>query len=198
MFRLAFGLILAAGTALADCPTPSDLEGGGIWIRDSDGATTHFTRNAAGNIEEWTQYDDQSGLWIEAYRGVYILNEANIENRKIVETARGTSTWSVPLDQLPAPEPGASWQGGISFKNSNGTVAQTMKIKFGPRMELDISGCQIGAVPADYTVLEDGGGYTGRLLVTDLGVSLFVASGLPDGFYTDFYRIVEISREPLR
>lgn len=198
MLKLIAPIVLTAGIANAACPVPGDLAGAGIWVRSNDDSITHMQSTGPDLVGEQTMYGPD-GFWLESYKGIYVTRDVSITNNQKEPKTETVTTFAAPLSELPAAAPEVTWTGPIEVKTSNGVDEQEFSITFGQLSTSKIGACSYPSITAD-TVYKnpDGTGSTGRIIhLTDLGISLLVAGGELGAFYSDFYKVLEISNEPL-
>lgn len=174
---------LAAGPALADCPTSREDVRDGIYVH-FDGYAMRFQLRQDGSMEEVeTYFDGSSTLRFITYGGVFVTDSWEMEGGRIIAETHHETRFSVPMDQVPDLTVGMVWTGSAETDFADGTSSQeAITVSAGQPTVLTLGACSYDALHISIQHLEPGAAephVDQQLYLPDLGIAIYLSGGVP-------------------
>ncbi len=173
-------LVVAAGPALADCPTGDAMRAGEpAYVIYPDGGLVELKRLGEGVVQETTRYEDGTGEFrMVSMGGVFIIDEVDMDGDVEVDHSRvrsiypGTEDLHLPL----RPRQTFSVAALNTFADGSEPEEEYIEVRTGDLAEIDIAGCHYEGFPVLLTYHWSSEDFTSMMThLPDLGVSLELA-----------------------
>jgi len=193
MRGLTLALICLGHSAMAACPTASDLEAG-IRFDIAGGEWEVFTRLPNGIIA--SEFFLEPGLSSRTLlaRGLYMVELIDLENGDFVPGTRSTFAFPVAQDDMPDPQAGGGWNLQVAVTEPEGFFVETQVYEFGAPQKQTYGPCTYDMIPVSFWFAEgeiDPELYDVLHYLPELGIAyLAEAKG---GEYADVFNYVGIS-----
>ncbi|MEL6958394.1 MAG: hypothetical protein AAGL89_05510 [Pseudomonadota bacterium] len=145
---------LAAGPALANCPTAADLDGG-VRVTEDDGTINLFTRQADGFVR-----NDGTATFGYTYRnilaqGTHLIELGDTENGEYIAGTIRTVEFPGGNAALPVPSPNTSVEYETTVDTGTSVYPETQTQVWGAQTTLQIGDCTYDMIPGDLTYVND-------------------------------------------
>ena len=196
---MAACLAAAVTSAQAACPSPGDLAGPGIAVRDDSGGVTTF-RSAEGSTEvtETTRFDDNSGFFIRSAGGLLVQESHDIANGERVSDSVVKTELENPGDAFPVAEGRRVEISGVERAADAADQPVTVVIESSLMRRVVYGDCALTAIPVQLTY-DYGAEVPSEVEYLDylpeFGIALYLG-GAELGAAPDIYRIIEIFTAP--
>lgn len=189
-------IIFAAsvGVAADRCPVAADVSGPGVEVAFADGSVVTYSRDGDTVLEISRFSDPDRDFWLESHLGVYPIADGAMRGGAPDRRYVVSSSYPVPLNELPSPETGVVWSGDLTETDSDGSAlgVSSLTVKVGGLRPKTVGGCAWPAMQVETLFTSADGGYQATLdYIPDLGIGVQTAGG-PLGALLDFYRPVAI------
>ncbi len=174
-------LALAPGVALAGCPTGADMSGG-IRLSMADDATETFILREEGVVEGTIDFPSGIGSRFRLVHGLYLTMFEELQDGQPVPDKLTRYVYPMAPQEIPAPVARGGWDVEVALVGAGEPRTEAQRFVFGDPTVFTIGECSYRGFPvtARFGVAPDG--YQDRyMLLTDLDVTLLLASGPLDG-----------------
>ncbi|MEM7057060.1 MAG: hypothetical protein AAF557_05680 [Pseudomonadota bacterium] len=182
-------LAACATVAYAACPVPADLDSG-IKIEDRAGGVGYYKRRPNGLIREDYDIEEEEGYWVESVLGVYLTRDGNLKFGEEEPATESRFNHAVPLDQLPVPAEGVTWNGEVTLsRQGKPDEIERKTMSVGPETTLTIGKCTYKSfLVTMITDFADGTDLVGQMhYMPEMGFSFYSGYGSRKDWLTDYY-----------
>ena len=187
---LLITLQVAAGTALAQCPTKADLSTG-IRFTLASGETETFRASGDAVVESLFVAPDPQANRVLLAHGVYLLEYVDVENGVLQPDTRATYSYPMKAPDMPLPQPGGSWTVTAAVFDRGELRSENQVYAFGASSQITFQTCSYQMFPIEIAYPNDPD-LSGDVLhyLPELGLSYLAESTYGDT--TDRYDYVRI------